>query len=289
MDRDANDTSFPIVEVADLDIQTLAPYRNLKDRGLKARSDRFIAEGLEVVRRLLQSPFPVESLLLSPGKLERLRGDLRPGVTVHVATQPQLEAVTGFAVHRGALACGQRPPRGDLSEIVRRFRGEGFSSAPIVALDSVNDAQNVGAVVRNAAAFGAGLVILSRCCDPFYRQAIRVSMGHVFRVPVYESVDLAADLEWLRADCGYRVTAAAITALADSLDRVTFGSREVLLFGSEGWGLSDELRAAADREVVIPMAPQSDSVNVAVATGIFLHACTASQQQAGYTPNTESE
>ncbi|HRX85190.1 MAG TPA: RNA methyltransferase [Phycisphaerae bacterium] len=246
-----------------------APYRNLKDAHLKAREGVFIAEGVEVVRRLLASRLEVCSLLVTENKLAQLSDDLRPGVPVFVGTLAEIEAVAGFNVHRGALACGRRPENAAFADVTA-IADPGQPSL-VVALENVTDAINIGVIVRNAAAFGASLVLLHRCCDAFYRRAVRTSMGNVFRVPLRVTEDLPGDLERLHGEFGHTRVAAVTARDAADISTVRAPARAVLVFGAEGDGLSPTAVAACDERVTIPMSTGSDSVNVAVASGIFLH------------------
>jgi tRNA G18 (ribose-2'-O)-methylase SpoU len=258
--------------VTDLDLPALDVYRHLKDRHLKCRQGLFIAEGLEVVRRLLRSSFEVQSLLVTPGKLERLSGDVPPGVPVYVASVEQMESIAGFTIHRGSLACGVRPPRPSLEQAIAAA-GDGRL---VVVMENVADAQNVGVTVRNAAAFGADLVVLAGCADAFYRRAVRVSMGNVFVVPLYLSDDLVEDLPVLRQRLGLELVAAVLSEQATPLSEAPRPARVALLVGAEGDGLSPAVVELCDHRVVVPMRPESDSINVAVAAGIFLYAYSAS-------------
>jgi len=258
--------------VDDLDLPALDVYRHLKDRHLKCRQGLFIAEGLEVVRRLLLSSYRVHSVLLTPEKLERLAPDLPAGVAVYLATVKQMQDLAGFTIHRGALACGVRPAPRSLDEVI----AVGDAARLMVVLENICDAQNVGVIVRNAAAFGAGLVVLSGCCDPYYRRAVRVSMGNVFRVPLYVTDRLADDLQAFRERLGVELVAAELSAAATPLGAAPRASRVALLFGAEGEGLTAETLRLCDHRVVVPMATGTDSVNVAVASGIFLYAYSAS-------------
>jgi len=277
--------SLDVRPVLDLDDPELEVYRHLKDRHLKCRKGLFVAEGLEVVRRLLHSRLTVHSLLVTPRKLDRLAGDIQPGVPVYVADLDRMQAVAGFAIHRGAVACGYRPAPATLADAMTAAE----QTRLVVVLENICDAQNVGGVLRNAAAFGVGLVMLSGCCDPFYRRAIRVSMGNVFRVPLYATERLVEDLEALRRRLGFELIAAATTGepvCPSDPGRFTKGNptqpdapikprRITLLFGSEGDGLSPRVLDTCDRRVAIPMAAGCDSLNVAVASGILLYAYAA--------------
>jgi tRNA G18 (ribose-2'-O)-methylase SpoU len=271
------DSRLTLHTVTRVDAPELDPYRCLKDRLLKVRDGLFIVEGLEVIRRMLKSDADVHSLLLTADKLDRLEGDLSPGVPIHVATLPQMESIAGFAIHRGAVACGRRRRQPDFDATVSALTGRQI----IVALEGINDAQNVGVIIRNAVAFGASLVLLGGCCDPYYRRAIRVSMGNVFRVPVHESRDLIRDLTVLRDRYGFTLTATVLSETAIPLWEAHGHDRHVLLFGAEGEGLTAAAREVCQEYVTIPMRPGSDSVNVAVASGIFLHHFTANMGASG--------
>ncbi|MCP4591576.1 MAG: RNA methyltransferase [bacterium] len=263
-----SDVSTPsFTHVATLDAPGLEVYRHLKDRDLKCREGMFIAEGLEVVRRLLRSDFRIHSLLVTPGKLERLLPDLPAGGRVFIADQSQMEEIAGFAIHRGAVACGFRRAKPDLETALTAAGPTGT----VVVIEKVRDAQNVGLVIRSAAAFHASLIVTCGCCDPFYRRAIRVSMGNVFRLPIYDTNDAVSDLQILRRRLGLTLIAAEVSAQAVPLHTITRPPRTALLLGSEGSGLSDELLAICDHRVVIPVDRSSDSLNVATAAGIFLY------------------
>ncbi len=258
-----------ITEIDDLSTPELDPYRNLMDRHLRAREGLFVAEGLEVVRRLLHSTLPVRSLLVTSDKLARLQSDLRPHTPVFVASLAQIEAIAGFNVHRGTLAIGARPANPDLHAAVSAVSANDHPL--IVALENVTDAENIGVIIRSAAVFGAGLILMQQCCDPFYRRAVRVSMGNVFRLPICRTTTLAADLHLLREKYGYATVAAVTSPSAIPLADAARPLRTALVFGAEGDGLSDAVQAACSHPVTLPMAPGSDSVNVGVAAGIFLH------------------
>lgn len=258
--------------VQTVDSPALDVFRHLKDKHLKCREGLFIAEGLEVVRRMLRSRFRAHSLLLTPGKLERLSEDIPADVPVFVTTVEQMEAIAGFTIHRGAVACGIRQPPLDLDAAV----AAAGDTRLVVVLEGICDAQNVGVILRNAAAFGAGLVLLSGCCDPFYRRAVRVSMGNVFRLPILQTDRLVEEVQALRRRLDLELIAADVSSGATPLDRAPRPPHIALLFGAEGDGLSPALLDVCNHRVVIPMRPGTDSVNVAVASGIFLHAYSAS-------------
>jgi tRNA G18 (ribose-2'-O)-methylase SpoU len=201
-----------------------------------------------------------------------------------VASIEQMEAVAGFTIHRGAVACGVRSPEPTLGQAM----AAADSGRLVVVLENICDAQNVGVIIRNAAAFGACLIVLAGCCDPFYRRAIRVSMGNVFSTPLYFSKDLVADLRELRQRLGLEMVAAELSRQATPLDRAPRPAKVALLFGAEGDGLSSAVLDECDHRVVIPMQPGSDSVNVGVASGVFLYAYSSVSSATDSTTTSES-
>jgi tRNA G18 (ribose-2'-O)-methylase SpoU len=186
------------------------------------------------------------------------------GCPVYVASQAVMDGIAGFHVHRGCLAIGERPSASEIPAHARL----------VIAVEDLVDVDNLGAIVRNAAAFGADALLLSpRCADPFYRKAIRVSLGSVFNLPIVR----AADGDWpapvlaLRATRGFTALAAVLGGGAEALSSVTPPEKTLLLLGAEGPGLSPGAIAACDQRVTIPMSAGADSLNVATAAAIFLY------------------
>lgn len=227
-----------------------------------------IAEGVVVVRRMIESPFPVRSLLGVPRRFDELAEDLAAlPVPAYAADAETMAAVVGFHLNRGVLAVADRAAPPDVTEILRHAR-------LVAVLEGVNDHENLGALFRNAAALGVDAVLLGpRCSDPLYRRSVRVSMGHVLRVPFAELPGpWPASLDVLRA-AGLRV--AALTPAADAQPIATAGpagQRVAVLLGAEGPGLTAEALAAADVRLRIPMASGVDSLNVATAAAVAFHA-----------------
>jgi len=258
--------SLPPVEVRDPDDPRLADYRRLKERHLNAEGGRFVAESERVVRRLVESGLSVHSVLLTPPRLATLGDALAGPYPVFVASQAVLDEIAGFHVHRGCLAIGERPAPAALPHGARA----------VVALEDLTDVDNLGALARHAAAFGADALLLSpRCADPFYRKAIRVSLGAVFRLPVVRAQEWPGALEALRAD-GVETVGAVVGPDATPLARFRPPARFALLLGAEGPGLTAAARACCDHLVTIPMSAGADSLNVATAGAIFLYALTQS-------------
>jgi tRNA G18 (ribose-2'-O)-methylase SpoU len=256
--------SLPPVEIRDPDDPRLTDYRELKERRLNAEGGRFVAESERVVRRLITSGLTVHSVLLTPPRLATLADMLAGPYPVFLAEQAVLDAIAGFHVHRGCLAVGERPRPVSLPRAARA----------VVVLEDLTDVDNLGALARHAAAFGADALLLSpRCADPFYRKAIRVSLGAVFGLPIVRAQRWPGDLDDLRRD-GVTIVGAVVDASATPLAGFSPPARFALLLGAEGPGLSAEARACCDHLVTIPMSPGADSLNVAAAGAIFLYALT---------------
>ncbi len=239
----------------------------LRSRGL------FVAEGRQVVRRVIEDGrYRVESVLLNEAAwrdLEPAMAALAPDVPIMVCAAESLEDIAGYDVHRGCLALVHRPPPASVDALA-------VSSTLLVVLEGVSNADNVGGVFRNAAAFGVDGVLLSpTCCDPLYRKAIRTSMAATLRVPFARAGadDWPAALTSVKA-AGFTIVALTPRQPSETLDafnsRPRFG-RIALLLGTEGAGLTPEAEAAADYRVRIPIAGGIDSLNLAVAAGIALH------------------
>ena len=261
-----------IFPVASLDDERLAAYRNLKDRGLARLGDRFIAEGELVVRRLLDSDYAVESVLLAERHVERIAPLVPAGVPIYAAPAGVVNEIVGFRFHSGVIACGRRRPAQSLAQVAPTWAG----GVTLVVLPEVTKTDNLGALLRISGGFGADAVILGEhCCDPFYRQAVRVSMGAVFRLTLVRSRDLLADLRLLRARWGVELIAAALDDRAEPLAGARRGERVALLFGNEAEGLTGEQLALCHRRVAIPMRLGTDSLNVAIAAAVFLYHFTA--------------
>ena len=254
-----------IVEVRDADDPRLADFRDLTlaDR----RPDRpggrglVIAEGVTVVRRLLESPYPPRAVFGVPGKLSQLAAEVI-GAPCYAGSAELMAQVVGFHLNRGVLATADRAPAPAVPELIAR-------SHHLAVLEGINDHENLGGLFRNAAALGVDAVLLGPgCADPLYRRSVRVSMGHVLRVPFAACRSWPDDLRALRSS-GYRVMALTPSAAAVPLSQAGVSAGRVAwLLGAEGPGLSAEALGAADLTVRIPMAPGVDSLNVATAAAI---------------------
>jgi len=260
-----------ITAVVDVSDPRVDDYRDLS--AADRRPDRpggrglVIAEGVVVVRRLLGSPYPVRSLLGVPRRLAELADDLvSVDVPAYATDADTLSSIVGFHLNRGVLAVADRAAPPDPTALA--------DTARVVAVcEAVNDHENLGALFRNAAALGVDGVLLGpRCSDPLYRRSVRVSMGHVLRVPFAELPgEWPGSLDVLRA-AGLRVVALTPAPGAVPISSAGLrGERVALLLGAEGPGLSDAALAAADVAVRIPMATGVDSLNVATAAAVAFH------------------
>jgi len=250
----------------------LDPYRNLKDQTLRARAGRFVAEGTETIRMLLQSPLPVQSVLLKPSLVDKLTTDLaaRPDIPVFTASTELLSQVVGYRIHRGALACGRRPACGDASWLLQRAAQPG--PLRLLVLDAVHDASNVGGIIRSARGLGLNAVVLGPgCCDPWYRRAIRVSVGHVFHQPLLLSEDLPTLLTLLQR-AGIPAYAGLLGTDSQPIAQLRTSPRWAVVVGNEDRAVSTPV-AACCQAVHIPMASGVDSLNAGVSAALLAHAC----------------
>lgn len=232
------------------------------------RRGLFIAEGAVVLAHWLRNGGVPVSLLIAEKRVETLRpllALLPPGVLVMAASQRVMDQIAGFPMHRGILALGRRPSPVDLRQALETLP----PSALVVGLFGVANHDNMGGIFRNAAAFGADLVVLHpTCCDPLYRKSIRVSVGAALTTPVAKAV---SEDDLLDALATSEFQLVALTPSAETpLNVVKPNGKTALLLGAEGEGLSESVMRACLR-VRIPMASGVDSLNLAVSCGIALH------------------
>jgi tRNA G18 (ribose-2'-O)-methylase SpoU len=286
----------PLVKVSDPYDPRLESYRDLNDPAGRIQRDSdqsvFVVEGRLAVERLLRSRYTVCSLLVDDHQVtaagELVMATRARGAPVYVGPAPVVTATVGFALHRGVVAIARRPPPTDahelLADVVRSSDPE--RSPPVIAiLEGLNDHQNIGALFRNAAAFGVAAVLLDpTCADPLYRRSIRVSVGHILHVPFARLVPWPTGLSDVRA-AGFVVasltprppadSATGCASLAELKAQMSGSAHPVgvaLLFGAEGPGLSQAAVAESDLVVAIPMADGVDSLNVATAAAVAFHA-----------------
>ncbi|WP_225845654.1 RNA methyltransferase [Streptomyces sp. HPF1205] len=261
------------VAVEDPDDPRLADYTALTDVELRRRREPaeglFIAEGEKVVRRAVAAGYAMRSMMLTP-KWFGVMADVIEAATapVYAVTPALAEQVTGYHVHRGALASMERAPLPDPAALL--------AAAPrrVAVFEDMVDHANLGAAFRNAAALGVDAVLLSpRCADPLYRRSVKVSMGAVFQVPWTRFTDWPVGLGLLR-EHGFVTAALCLSDRAVTLDELAARrhGRLALLLGTEGEGLTPGALRAADTWVSIPMAAGVDSLNVAAASAVAFYA-----------------
>jgi tRNA G18 (ribose-2'-O)-methylase SpoU len=273
---------MPIISITDLADPRLADYAHLTDVALKkARGSEhglYLAESLLVMERALRAGHEPRSVLALGGSVDdavRAVGDR--DVPLFVGPGELLEELTGYVLHRGLIASMHRPALPTVESLLGGSRADGVTSGGarrVVVLENVADPTNVGAIFRSVAAIGADAVLVTpRCSDPFYRRAIRVSMGTVLQVPWTRVGDWPSTRETLVA-AGFHIAALALTD--DAVDLRAFAAtapdRVALVLGAEGEGLTPEAIAAADTVVQIPMAHGIDSLNVAATAAVAMYA-----------------
>lgn len=261
-----------IERVADAASDRVADYAALTDVSLRTATETerglYIAESAKVIARAIRAGHRPRSVLMEEKWLAGLEPVLAPfDIPVHLADADQLETITGYRVHRGALAAFERPELPDPADLL-------VGARRVVVLEDIVDHANVGAIFRSVAALGADAVLVSpRCADPLYRRSVKVSMGTVFQVPwtrIGEWDQASAQL----AAHGFTTAALALADDAVPLRRLAADPPErlALVFGTEGDGLSRHALGAADLTVTIPMAHGVDSLNVAATAAVVLYA-----------------
>lgn len=260
-----------VIPVETFDLPELQPYCTMQWQYEHRKQGIFVAEGEKVVRRLLESKMEVLSLLL-PVKWLETYADLlakrpEPVIRAYTAEKAALEELTGFTMYQGVLAIGRVPHRPNLGQLIA-----GASKPSLfMAVEAVSNAQNLGGLVRNIAAFGAhGIITGETCCSPYLRRAVRGSMGTIFKIPAFESENLIETFEVMKS-LGFKLIAAHPHTDQKRLSQADFSGDTVIVLGSEGTGLSREILGICDDLVVIPMQNDVDSLNVGTAGAVFLY------------------
>lgn len=266
-----------IVEVTDAHDPRLRDYVDLRDvhmrKLLETERGIFLAEGEKVVRRAIESGNAPRSFLMSPRWLETLADVLdKTDAPCFVLSDDAIESLTGFHVHRGALASLDRPMIPEPSTVLAGARR-------VVVVEDLMDHTNVGAIFRSVAALGFDAILLSpRCADPLYRRAIKVSMGSVFWLPYARIEDWYGAPDLLK-DAGFTTFAMTLSDDSIPLDEVPGDVEKLaLIVGSEGHGLSERWTTGSDYRVKIPMAPEIDSLNVAASVAVACWQLRAGQR-----------
>jgi tRNA G18 (ribose-2'-O)-methylase SpoU len=283
---------FRVHHIKNLDLPDLQPYRTMRQSQERYEQGIFVAEGAKVVKRLLESDFTVVSVLLPAKWVAEFEPliEARPekDIPVYVVTEKRvLEELVGFSMFQGVLAVGRIPKKHSLSDVLER------SPKPrlFAAVDGLTNAENLGALVRNCAAFNVqALIVAETSSSPFLRRAVRNSMGTIFQLPVVElggnrparwarhlpphhpsgNLTLAQALRELRAQ-NIRCIAAHPHTAGRTLSQADFTGDCCVLFGSEGYGISPAALEICDEAVAIPMPPTVDSLNVGAAAAVFLY------------------
>jgi tRNA G18 (ribose-2'-O)-methylase SpoU len=278
---------MPIIHVDSATDDRLTDYRDLTDVALRSRhepeSGIYIAESASVIERALAAGHRPRSILMQESWLERMTPLLKSigalasdGVPVYVGDRAALESLTGFHVHRGALAAMHRPALPTVDSVIA-------GASRIVVLEDLVDHTNVGAIFRSAAGLGIDAILVTpRCADPLYRRSVRVSMGTVFHIPWTRLTTWPGGADELRA-AGFAVAALSPrSGTAISLDELSAHppARLALIFGTEGDGLTDPTLDSSDFTVSIPMHGGVDSLNVAAASAVVFWALRATGESA---------
>ncbi len=263
-----------LITISDPADPRVQDYRQLRDvrlrKSLEVTEGLFLAEGEKVIRRAIGTGFPVRSFLMARKWVAGLSDVLdQVDAPVYLVDDEVVEGITGYAVHRGALAALARLPLPQLHDVLAPARR-------LLILEDLVDHSNVGAIFRCAAALGIDAIVLSpRCADPLYRRSIKVSMGAVFAIPYARMTDWYKGLAEIRG-AGFRLLALTPDQSATPIEKIAMGERVALMLGSEGDGLSSHWLDEADEPVCIPMSPGAmdlgvDSLNVVAAAAIACH------------------
>ncbi|MDI6765628.1 MAG: RNA methyltransferase [Bacteroidota bacterium] len=287
--------NFKMQEVTSLDLPELQPYQTLRRPHEHIRDGIFVAEGEKVVRRLLASDLIIISMLMTPQwhksifpneyqtsdnglplddhsknpilhhSISGIHSTTQP--TVFIAEKNLLETIVGNNLHQGIMAVAKVPSPMKLEEMIAKF------SEPylVVALDGLVNAENVGAIVRNCAAFGVdGIIVGENSSSPYLRRAVRNSMGAVFGIPVVDSSNLVESLSIMKNDYNIKIIAAHLGE-DNSIHATDLSGNICIVLGNEGEGISKTVLDACDMSVTIPMMRGTDSLNVASASAVFLY------------------
>jgi tRNA G18 (ribose-2'-O)-methylase SpoU len=270
-----------IHRIDSLQDRRLDPYRHLRTSNLTRFSGRFIAESRPLVQRLLASPVAVESVLIDEKFLDEAMVWIPETTSVLVVPTDAIEELVGFHFHRGYLACGIRPakrtwpePR-SVSELRHTEPQYPWTGAYLIG---VQDPENMGSILRSCSAFGIQDVLIGpECVDPFARRVLRVSMGNAFKLKLFEAVDPRETLAAMHLQ-NIQTVAACLSDDSLELTRWQRPSRVAVLLGNEAHGLPRSVLDVVTQRVKISMELGTDSLNVSVAAGIFLHHARPSQR-----------
>lgn len=278
---------MPRIAIDDLDDPRLDIYRSLKATNQTRDLGQFVVEGERLVERLLDSRFPVASILVADRHEGRLERSIPAEVPVYVLPHRLVDHVVGFPFHRGMLGSGRRVPWPSLETIVPdRDRDRPFLA---VICPKLSNPENLGAIARIGDVFGVDAILAGpECPDPFSRRVLRVSMGAVLRLPVIVADRLAEDAARLASSAGLELVAAVADPAAEPFDRAIAARRLGLVLGDEHEGLGADWLRLCHRAVTIPMRPGASSLNVAVAAGILIYHVTSDVRRSETAPGEDA-
>jgi tRNA G18 (ribose-2'-O)-methylase SpoU len=260
-----------IIHIEILDQPELFPYRTLRQPVEHFQKGMFVAEGEKVVHRLLESPLEIISALVTPEWLsiyQEYFAARTESITLYVGDKKLLETIVGFNLHQGIMALGKIPSPAQLESTLQQTSPPHF----FVAVDGLTNSENLGVLVRNCAAFGVqALLVGETSSSPYLRRAVRNSMGTIFKLPIVHCQHLASSLQRLHHSHSFSVIAAHPHEENKQIHQTLYGGDCCIVFGSEGSGISAEVRSICDTAVAIPMQSNVDSLNVASASAVFLY------------------
>ncbi len=244
----------------------IAAYQNLADKQLALNLGLFVVEGELLVRRLLDSHFSIHSILMTETRYQSSDWTLPANIPVYLASPRMISNILGFDFHRGVLALGKRAAvQPVLDEKMQKINR-------LLICPEINDVENLGGIMRTAAALGFEHILLGEsCCDPFARRAVRTSMGAVFKLKLYQSTTILEDLGRLKSNFGFELHASVLDERAQILEKVHPPEKLALILGSEAHGVPEKILEQADFFVTIPMKLGTDSLNVGVAAGVLMY------------------
>ncbi len=256
------------IHINDLDDARLVPFRSMRIQNWTSGSGWFIAEGPKLVERLMRSSFGIHSLLISDKYLSDWLDRKPENVPAYVVPEERIAQLLGFNFHRGIIACGLRKPPIPLKDL----SGPVSADTTFVALHGVQDPENMGGILRSCAALGIENILVGpKCADPLSRRVLRVSMGTVLSLKLFDSRRFADDLIWLRETHGAETIATTLSPDSEPLETARRNGPIVILMGNEAHGLPDAVQQLASRRIKIDMRLGTDSLNVSVAAGIVMH------------------
>ncbi len=259
------------IHIDSLDIPELQPYRTLRRAVEHVKQGIFVAEGEKVVKRLLKSDLKIISLLLTEKWLSEISDliESKPfdDVKIFTAEKRLLDTIVGFGLHQGIMAVGKIPIAPSISEITQKYNPPYF----FVAVDGLTNSDNLGVIVRNCAAFGvSALIVGETSSSPFLRRSVRMSMGAVFELPAIHTKNLSDTLKELSDKFNVRCIAADAHRNEIKIEDTNYDGNICIVFGSEGFGIRNQVLDACSEFVTIPNSDRVDSLNVASASAIFL-------------------